>query len=253
MVRLDASRDRPGFSRASDLLSNRRRGCRGPSSSPRCPQHTRWQHIRPSRSRNWPRCRCGSWRARSTRRSSTCCSRVPRGRLRTATRPSGRQRLGHARRDRSQPRNLDGLLRGPGRDAPRKQPGSPSSRSAPIAHAHLPCAVSRRQLAGAPSAAGRLPRRQRRLKTSSRESTSGRPRERSRFAPPRPERAVDRRVPRSSRGARQQRPDPQRAPGGDPLPVSLRRAPAPRARRHDPAGPLDPAQRFNRALVSFLA
>ena len=37
-------------------------------------------------------------------------------------------------------------------------------------------------------------------------------------------------------------PHPQRAAGSDPLAVQIRRAQAPRARRHDPARPRDPGQ-----------
>jgi hypothetical protein len=42
--------------------------------------------------------------------------------------------------------------------------------------------------------------------------------------------------------ARQHHPHPQRAPGRDPLAVSLRRPAPPRARRHDPTRPGDPQQ-----------
>ena len=54
---------------------------------------------------------------------------------------------------------------------------------------------------------------------------------------------ADHRVPGLPRArARQQHLDPQRAAGGDPLAVSLRRAQAPRARRHDRPRAGDPAQ-----------
>ena len=59
----------------------------------------------------------------------------------------------------------------------------------------------------------------------------------------RPRRPADRRVPRPPRTrARQQRPHPQQPAGRDPLPVRLRRAAPPRARRRHPAGAGDPAQ-----------
>ena len=59
----------------------------------------------------------------------------------------------------------------------------------------------------------------------------------------RPGRAHDRRVPEPpGKRPRQHRPDPQRPAGRDPLPVRLRRAAPPRARRRHPAGPGHPAQ-----------
>ena len=59
----------------------------------------------------------------------------------------------------------------------------------------------------------------------------------------RPRRAANRRVPRSPRArAWQRRAHPQRPPCGYQIAVSLRRAQPPRARRNDPAGPVDPTQ-----------
>ena len=59
----------------------------------------------------------------------------------------------------------------------------------------------------------------------------------------RPRRAADRRVPRPPRArTRQQRPHPQRPPGGDPLAVPIRRAPPPRTPPRHRAGARDPAQ-----------
>ena len=59
----------------------------------------------------------------------------------------------------------------------------------------------------------------------------------------RPRRAADRRVPHPSRArARQQHPDSQRAPGGDPLALPLRHPPPPRGHGDDRAGDRDSRQ-----------
>ena len=64
-----------------------------------------------------------------------------------------------------------------------------------------------------------------------------------RAQPGRPRRPGDHRVPPAPAGRpRQQRPDPQRPPGGSPLFLRLRRPAPSRARRADPAGPGHPRQ-----------